>query len=111
MRELQKERSTRPAGSVVRAIAEGAAPWFVSRRVAPFIRTVPWRELGRQGAAQIGWEQLTRDEDALFSLDAVYRSLDRRVAQEVATGLTIKAIYADYDESFRRHFAPPRNAG
>ena len=24
--------------------------------LAPFIRTVPWRELGRQGAAQIGWE-------------------------------------------------------
>jgi hypothetical protein len=57
---------------------------------APFIRTVPWRELGRQGAAQIGWEQLTRDEGALFSVDAVYRSLDRRVAQEVAAGLTIK---------------------
>jgi hypothetical protein len=36
---------------------------------------------GEQGAAQIGWEQLTRDEDALFSVDAVYRSLDRRVAQ------------------------------
>jgi len=65
--------------------------------LAPFIRTVPWRELGRQGAAQIGWKQLTRDEDALFSVDTVYRSLDRRVAQEVATGLTIKAIYAYED--------------
>ena len=65
--------------------------------LAPFIRTVPWRELGRQGAAQIGWKKLTRAEDALFSVDAVYRSLDRRVAQEVATGLTIKAIYAYED--------------
>jgi hypothetical protein len=33
--------------------------------LAPFIRTVPWRELGRQAAAQIGWEQLTRDEGGL----------------------------------------------
>ena len=78
--------------------------------LAPFIRTVPWRELGRQGAAQIGWEQLTRDEDALFSVDAVYRSLDRRVAQEVAASLTIKAIYA-YDDGALDTFRAAKKRG
>ena len=67
-------------------------------------------ELGRQGAAQIGWEQLTRDEDALFSVDAVYRSLDRRVAQEVATSLTIKAIYA-YDDGALDTFRVAKKRG
>jgi len=78
--------------------------------LTPFIRTVPWRELGRQGAAQIGWEQLTRSEDAPFSVDAVYRSLDRRVAREVTTGLTIKAIYA-YDDGALDTFRAARARG
>jgi len=78
--------------------------------LTPFIRTVPWRELGRQGAVQIGWEQLTRDEDALFSIDAVYRSLDRRVAQEVATSLTSKAVYA-YDDGALDTFRAAKKRG
>ena len=66
--------------------------------------------IGTAGAAQIGWEQLTRDEGALFSVDAVYRSLDRRVAQEVATGLTIKAIYA-YDDGALDTFRAAKKRG
>ena len=72
--------------------------------LAPFIRTVPWRELGRQAASQIGWEQLTRNEEDLFSVDNVYRSLDRRVSKQAAASLTTKAVYAYEDgalETFR----------
>lgn len=78
--------------------------------LAPFIRTVPWRELGRQAVGQIGWKQLTRKEDSLFSVDSVYRSLDRRVAQAVATGLTIKAVYA-YEDSALDTFRVAKERG
>ena len=72
--------------------------------LAPFIHTVPWREWGRQLAGQLGWFALTRDETGPLSVDAVYLSLDRRVAQRLARSSRIRAIYA-YDggalETFR----------
>jgi alpha-maltose-1-phosphate synthase len=78
--------------------------------LAPFIRTVPWRELGRQAAGQIGWEQLTRDESGLFSVETVYRSLDHRVAERVAASLTIKAVYA-YDDGALDTFRAAKERG
>ena len=52
--------------------------------LTPFIRTLPWRELGRQAAGQLGWNRMTKDEDSILSMDAVYLSLDRRVAKRLA---------------------------
>ncbi len=78
--------------------------------IAPYIRTVPWREWGRQAASQVGWKSLTRDEHAPFSIDAVYRSLDRRVAQRVGASLTVKAVYA-YDDGALATFQAARKRG
>ncbi len=78
--------------------------------LAPFIRTVPWREFGRHAAGQIGLKQLARDENILFSVDAVYRSLDRRVAEQVAGSLTIKAVYA-YDDGALNTFRAAKERG
>ena len=78
--------------------------------LAPFVRTVPGREWGRLAAGQLGWKRLTRDEDGLFSVDAVYRSLDRQVARRVASGLTIKAVYA-YDDGALATFRAARERG
>jgi glycosyltransferase involved in cell wall biosynthesis len=78
--------------------------------LAPFVRTVPGREWGRLVAGQLGWERLTRDEQGLFSVDAVYRSLDRRVARRIASGLTIKAVYA-YDDGALATFRAARKRG
>jgi len=78
--------------------------------LAPFVRTVPGREWGRLAAGQLGWKRLTRDEHGLFSVDAVYRSLDRRVARRVASGLTIKAVYA-YDDGALATFRAARERG
>jgi glycosyltransferase involved in cell wall biosynthesis len=78
--------------------------------LAPFIRTHPGREWGRQVAGQLGWRQLTRDERGLFSVDAVYRSLDRRVAKRLAGGLTIKAVYA-YDAGALATFRAAKKRG
>jgi alpha-maltose-1-phosphate synthase len=78
--------------------------------LAPFVRTVPGREWGRLAAGQLGWRRLTRNERGLFSVDAVYRSLDRRVARRVASGLTIKAVYA-YDDGALATFRAARERG
>ena len=43
-------------------------------------RTLPVRELGRIAAPKVGLTSLIRRETGVFSLDAVYRALDRRLA-------------------------------
>jgi starch synthase len=64
--------------------------------VEPFIRTLPWREAGRLLSQQLDLRFLTRPETGIFSMDAVYLSLDRHVASHVANGREIKALYG-YD--------------
>jgi alpha-maltose-1-phosphate synthase len=70
----------------------------------PFIRTFPWREWGRLLSGQLGLKWPTKDEIGVFSMDAVYFSLDRRVARRLSSSRGIEAVYA-YDngalESFR----------
>jgi starch synthase len=75
-----------------------------SDRVKPFTKAFPWREAGRLLSQQLGLQFLTRSETGVFSVDAVYLSLDRRVAQRLRDSSQLKAVYA-YDhgalESFR----------
>ncbi len=72
--------------------------------LAPFLHTFSWREWGRQFAGQAGWNSLTKEETGIFSVDAVYLSLDRRVARRLAQPLRSRSVYA-YDagalETFR----------
>lgn len=72
--------------------------------IAPFIRTLAWREWGRQLAGQLGWRSLTKEETGFFGIDAVYRALDHRVARRLTTAKNLRAVYA-YDggalETFR----------
>ena len=75
-----------------------------------FLRTHPAREWGRQLAGQLGWRNLTREEGGLLSVDAVYTSLDRRVAERLRSGLTIKAVYA-YDGGARATFRAAKERG
>jgi len=73
-------------------------------QLEPFIRTLPWREAGRLLSKQLGLRRLTRAEVGIFSMDAVYLSLDRQVARRLETATGLKAVYG-YDggalESFR----------
>jgi alpha-maltose-1-phosphate synthase len=73
-------------------------------RVKPFTKTFGWREAGRLLSQQLGLQFLTRSEAGPFSVDAVYVSLDRRVARRLQNSRQLKAVYA-YDsgalESFR----------
>ncbi len=78
--------------------------------ISPYLRTVSWREWGRQMAGQLGLNRLTRGEDAPFSVDAVYRSLDRRVAQRLQNGLTSKGVYC-YDDGALQTFRVAKEMG
>jgi len=65
---------------------------------------VPWREAGRMLASQLEIPSLTAHEKGIFSIDAVYRSLDRVVAERVLRTEGISAVYAYEDgaaETFR----------
>jgi len=68
-----------------------------ARELQPYIHTVGWREWGRQIIGQLGWQQWFGGENGVFGIDAVYQSLDRRVATRVASAPTSKAVYA-YDD-------------
>jgi starch synthase len=68
------------------------------RRVYPdalrkFTRRHPLREAVRLVAGRLGWDFLIRHETGWASVDAVYRSLDRKVARAVSTG----AVYCYED--------------
>jgi glycosyltransferase involved in cell wall biosynthesis len=78
--------------------------------LAPFLRTHGWREWGRQLAGQLGWSRLLQDENALFSVDAVYLSLDRRVARRLATASGLTAVYA-YDAGALATFHEAKRRG
>ncbi len=76
----------------------------------PFLHTHAWREWGRQLAGQFGWSRLTNDENAPFSVDAVYLSLDRRVAWRLAPASNLSAVYA-YDAGALATFREAKRRG
>src|SRR3546814_18403072 len=56
-------------------------------RIKKITETSPWTELGRLISLAAGFARLTRQEYGRFSIDAVYRHLDKNVAR----GLEINA--------------------
>lgn len=78
--------------------------------ITPFIRTHGAREWGRQVANQLHCTWLTDNEGTGFNIDAVYLSLDRRVARQLRQGLTIKAVYG-YDGAALEMFQAAKKRG
>ncbi|MCX6967513.1 MAG: glycosyltransferase family 4 protein [Verrucomicrobia bacterium] len=74
------------------------------------VKHVPWREAGRMLASAWGLPSLSRHEGKLFSIDAVYRSLDRNVARRVARGKGIAAVYC-YEDGASQAFAAAKARG
>jgi glycosyltransferase involved in cell wall biosynthesis len=66
----------------------------------PLIRRYPWRELGRMAGQITGLNFFNGHERAALSWDAVYRSLDRRVAAAIRRGAAGRAVYA-YEDAAR----------
>ncbi|RYY07394.1 MAG: glycosyltransferase [Sphingobacteriaceae bacterium] len=46
-------------------------------------QTWPWLELSRFAASKGGFKKLTQHETGIFSVDAVYQNLDKRIAKEL----------------------------
>jgi starch synthase len=68
------------------------------------LRSHPWMEAARLLATKFGSSGLVRHEVGRLSVDAIYRSLDRRVAAELKHAPNVSAVYAYEDgavESFR----------
>jgi len=78
----------------------------------PFTRTSPWVEIGRIFASKMGFAQLTRHETGRFSVDAMYRALDRKVAagleRAVKNGVT--GVYA-YEDGALETFSKAKTLG
>ncbi|MBA3962729.1 MAG: glycosyltransferase family 4 protein [Chthoniobacterales bacterium] len=79
-------------------------------KLAPYLHTYSWREWGRQLAGQAGWKSLTREEHGLFSVDAIYSSLDRRVARRLTQAANFRAVYA-YDAGALETFREAKRRG
>ena len=84
------------------------------RRFDPALRPVtatwPWREAGRLVAARRGWRSLVAHERGPFSVDAVYQSLDRRIASTLGGRTRPAAVYA-YEDGAEASFRAARALG
>lgn len=93
---------------LLQRVLPGSISRQLRRRVFPAelngkIHSAPLRELGRMLAPRAGLRSLVRHEHGPLSVDAVYRSLDRKVSQRLADD-RFRGVYAYEDgaqESFR----------
>ncbi|GAA4439510.1 hypothetical protein GCM10023188_35930 [Pontibacter saemangeumensis] len=71
-------------------------------RLKSLTKMWPWREAGRLIASKAGLSKLVQHETGSFCIDAVYQSLDRRVARNLQKRARIgtNAIYAYEDGAY-----------
>ena len=74
------------------------------------LRCHPLIEVARLTARQFNLSRLTGHETARFSIDAVYRSLDLKVAQRVQDAPNIRGVYA-YEDGALASFRAARRLG
>ncbi len=105
-----------PDSTWMRLLPRSLAVQF-QRRALPvelrnIARTVPMRELSRLLAGKLKLSAVVRSEIGIFSVDAVYRSLDRRVSRRMtfASKPQLTAAYA-YEDGARDTFRVCREQG
>ena len=76
----------------------------------PLVHHSPMREAGRMLAEKLGWKFPTHHERSPFHIDAVFRSLDRRVARRLASGVQVNGVYA-YEDAAASTFEAARERG
>ncbi len=74
------------------------------------VHCYPWLELGRLTARGLRLSRLIRHETGRFSIDAVYRALDARVATRLQQQPDVDAVYA-YEDGASASFRAARNLG
>ncbi|PTY05433.1 glycosyl transferase family 1 [Opitutaceae bacterium EW11] len=95
-------------------VLPGGAASQLRRRAFPSqlqdrLHAYPWREFGRLFAHRVGLGRLARHEHGVLSVDAVYRSLDRRVARRLRRS-DFDGVYA-YEDGAAFTFAEARQRG
>lgn len=80
------------------------------QHVRPLIRTHPVREAGRLLCQSMRWHRPVTHERAVFSVDSVYRDLDRRVAKRLNSGAPVSMVYA-YEDGAAATFEAARARG
>jgi alpha-maltose-1-phosphate synthase len=106
LREFWTAISWDPKSPINRFLPKSVAELFARRSFSESVRsrtrTVPFREAVRLFAGAAGIE--SKHETGAFSVDAVFRELDRRVGERVRKIENCRAVYAYEDgalESFR----------
>ena len=102
-------------GSVVNRLIPAGLRRQLARRTLPKVlreraRIHPMRELARHLCDKGGLSWLARHENGIFSVDGVYRSLDRTVAREVERSDRLSAVYC-YEDGAAATFAAARKRG
>jgi alpha-maltose-1-phosphate synthase len=87
----------------------------LARRAFPQVRRdqlhcYPWIELGRLAMRELNLSRVLRHEVKRFSIDAVYRSLDSRVAAKLNHAPGIQGVYA-YEDGALASFRTAKQLG
>lgn len=102
-----------PAAGWLRLLPAGVAAQIRRRAVPdelqPFAHSRAWREIVRLAASRAGSGRLTRHETGRFCVDAIYRDLDRAVADRLKHG-QFSGVYA-YEDGAATAFATARSRG
>jgi glycosyltransferase involved in cell wall biosynthesis len=89
---------------------------FRRRQFDPTLKSLtniwPWIELGRLLSIKTGMTSLSRPETGIFSIDSVYKSLDKHVASRLKKERsdTLNAVYA-YEDGALATFTRAKNMG
>jgi glycosyltransferase involved in cell wall biosynthesis len=89
---------------------------FRRRRFDPALKSLtniwPWVELGRLLSIKTGFTRLSRPETGIFSIDSVYKSLDKHVASRLKKehSETLNAVYA-YEDGALATFTRAKKMG
>ncbi len=72
------------------------------KELGTLTNTYPWLEMGRLLSAKMKWNRFITPEKGLFSVEAVYENLDRRVASTLpaARESGVSAVYAYEDGAY-----------
>ena len=74
----------------------------MDRRFKNIVHTHPWKEAGRLLALKTGQKKLIQHETGIFSVDTVYKSLDKYVGKNLAREKKhgVSAVYAYEDGAY-----------
>jgi glycosyltransferase involved in cell wall biosynthesis len=113
LREFWTAISWNPSSPLNRFLPRSLAELFARRSFSESIRsrtrTVPFRETVRLLAGGVGIQ--SQHETGVFSVDAVFRELDRKVARRVSqVAININSVYA-YEDGALKSFRAARERG